>query len=40
VDGKVFFSSRKGKYRAGQFVKMKFVESLDYDLIGEPVEEE
>ena len=35
VDGKVYFHAPKGKYTYGDFVKVKIVEALDYDLIGE-----
>ena len=35
VDGKVYFHAPKGKYTWGDFVKVKIVEALDYDLIGE-----
>ena len=35
VDGKVYFHAPKGKYSYGDFVKVKIVEALDYDLIGE-----
>ena len=37
VDGKVYFHAPKGKYTYGDFVKVKIVEALDYDLIGEDV---
>ena len=35
VDGKVYFHAPKGKYTYGDFVKVKVIEALDYDLIGE-----
>ena len=35
VDGKVYFHAPKGKYTYGDFVKVRIVEALDYDLIGE-----
>ena len=35
VDGMVYFHAPKGKYTYGDFVKVKIVEALDYDLIGE-----
>ena len=35
VDGKVYFHAPKGKYTYGDFVNVKIVEALDYDLIGE-----
>jgi ribosomal protein S12 methylthiotransferase len=35
VDGKVYFHAPKGKYTYGDFVKVKIIEALDYDLIGE-----
>ena len=35
VDGKVYFHAPKGKYTYGDFVKVKIVEALDYDLVGE-----
>lgn len=34
IDGKVFFTARK-KYEAGDFVKIRITESMDYDLLGE-----
>ena len=37
VDGKVYFHAPKGKYTYGDFVKVKIVEALDYDLIGEDI---
>ena len=37
VDGKVYFHAPKGKYTFGDFVKVKIVEALDYDLIGEEI---
>lgn len=36
VDGRVFFKSRE-KIPAGEFVRVKITDSLDYDLIGEVV---
>ena len=36
VDGKVYFRA-KGRLAAGQFVKVKITETLDYDLVGELV---
>lgn len=35
IDGKVFFTSPEKKLAAGNFVKVKITETLDYDLIGE-----
>ena len=37
VDGKVYYHAPKGKYTFGDFVKVKIVEALDYDLIGEEI---
>lgn len=34
IDGKVFFTSGK-RYTAGEIIKVKITESMDYDLIGE-----
>ena len=33
VDGKVYFKSKK-RLRAGEFVRVKIDEALDYDLVG------
>ncbi len=38
VDGKVYFHAPKGKYTFGDFVKVRIVEALDYDLIGEQID--
>lgn len=36
IDGKVFFTSKAGtKITAGEFVDVKIVEAMDYDLVGE-----
>ncbi len=37
VDGKVFIRAPKGIYQQGNFVKVRITESMDYDLIGEPI---
>ena len=37
VDGKIYFSAPKEKYNFGDFVKVKIVEAMDYDLIGEEI---
>ena len=37
VDGKVYFTSDK-KVGEGEFVKVKITEALDYDLVGERVD--
>ena len=37
VDGKVYFRAPKGKYTYGDFVNVKIVEALDYDLIGDEI---
>lgn len=34
VDGKVFFSGRKGQYHPGEILKVRITEGLDYDLVG------
>ena len=36
IDGKIFFSAEKG-IKAGQEVKVKINDVLDYDLIGEKI---
>ena len=36
VDGKVYFTSRE-RVKAGEFVKVKITEALDYDLVGERI---
>ncbi len=36
VDGKVYFSAKKGNYFAGDFIEVKITEALDYDLVGVP----
>ena len=38
VDGKVYFSARRRR-NAGDFVKVKITEAIDYDLIGEAIDE-
>ena len=38
IDGKVFFSSEK-PLKLGEYVRIKITDTLDYDLIGEVVEE-
>ncbi|MBR6918431.1 MAG: 30S ribosomal protein S12 methylthiotransferase RimO [Clostridia bacterium] len=38
VDGKVFFSAKRGAVKAGDFVKVKITDAMDYDLVGEAVE--
>ena len=37
VDGRVYFTSKK-KVEAGEFVTVKITEALDYDLVGERIE--
>ena len=37
IDGKIFFTSLK-KCRPGDFVKVRFTDTLDYDLLGEAVD--
>lgn len=38
IDGKVFFVSPRGtKFTPGQFIDVKIVEAMDYDLVGETV---
>ena len=36
VDGKVYFTGKKGEFSAGDFVSVRITEALDYDLVGEP----
>ena len=36
IDGKVYFTSRE-RVKAGEFVKVKITEALDYDLVGERI---
>lgn len=38
IDGKIFFDSKK-KLACGQYVKVHITESLDYDLMGEVIDE-
>ena len=38
MDGKVYFSSKK-RIAPGKFVRVHLTEAMDYDLIGELVEE-
>ncbi len=35
IDGKVYFTAKKGSVNAGDFVKVKITDVCDYDLIGE-----
>ncbi len=37
IDGKVYFRAKKGSVAAGEFVKVKITEALDFDLIGDKV---
>lgn len=37
IDGKVFIRAKKGAYREGDFARVQITESMDYDLVGEPV---
>ena len=37
IDGKVFIRAPKGAYREGEFARVQITESMDYDLVGEPV---
>lgn len=39
IDGKIFFTSRGKKQIPGKFVKVKIIDMVDYDLIGEAVNE-
>ena len=36
VDGKIYFSAKKGTYFPGDFLIVEITEALDYDLVGEP----
>ena len=37
VDGRIYFRAEKGSVNAGDFVKVKITEALDYDLIGDKI---
>ena len=39
VDGKIYFRAPKGRYTFGDFVRVKVVEVLDYDLVAEVISE-
>ena len=39
IDGKVFFSCPRGAVRPGNFIRVKITDSLDWDLMGEYVDE-
>lgn len=38
VDGKVYFVAPGRKFPVGEFVRVRITDTLDYDLVGEPVE--
>ena len=40
VDGKIYFHAPKGVYTFGDFVRVKVVEALDYDLVGDAISED
>ncbi len=39
VDGRVYFRAPKGKFYPGDFVSVRITEALDYDLIGDAIDE-
>jgi ribosomal protein S12 methylthiotransferase len=39
IDGKIFFTSEQ-KLQSGQYVKVKIIDTLDYDLFGEVISDE
>jgi len=39
IDGKVFFSSEK-PLKMGEYVKIRIIDTLDYDLLGEVCDDE
>ena len=37
IDGKVYFRAPKRSVSAGQFVKVRVTEAIDYDLVGDKI---
>lgn len=39
IDGKIFFDCGENKPKIGEYVKVRIIDTLDYDLVGERIEE-